>query len=127
MNTKLRNKVQAENNSKEKLEITQEYHGPIPHPNIIKQFEEILPGSADRILKLSENEQKHRQNLEKKAVDHQIRIETLGLLFGFILALIIIAGGVYLLINDKSARGFSLIIGGIAAIITPFIFSKKQK
>lgn len=127
MNTKLRNKVQAENNSKEKLEITQEYHGPIPHPNIIKQFEEILPGSADRILKLSENEQKHRQNLEKKAVDHQIRIETLGLLFGFILALIIIAGGVYLLINDKSAKGFSLIIGGIAAIITPFIFSKKQK
>ena len=126
MNTKLRNKVQAENNSKEKLEITQEYHGPIPHPNIIKQFEEILPGSADRILKLSENEQKHRQNLEKKAVDHQIRIETLGLLFGFILALIIIAGGVYLLINDKSAKGFSLIIGGIAAIITPFIFSKKQ-
>ena len=127
MNTKLRNKVQAESNSKEKLEITQEYHGPIPHPNIIKQFEEILPGSADRILKLSENEQKHRQNLEKKAVDHQIRIETLGLLFGFILALIIIAGGVYLLINDKSAKGFSLIIGGIAAIITPFIFSKKQK
>lgn len=127
MNTKLRNNLKAQNKSKESLRITQEYHGPIPHPNIIKQFEEILPGSADRIFKMAENEQNNRHELNDKIIKHKNFIESLGLIFGFVLAAMIIGGGIYLLLNDKSAKGFSLIIGGVFAIITPFIITNKNK
>lgn len=37
--------------------LTASYSGPLPHPSSFQQYEDTLPGSADRILKMSENEQ----------------------------------------------------------------------
>jgi len=42
-----------ESSEKEKLALVlrQIYHsGPMPHPIILKQYEELLPGAADRII-----------------------------------------------------------------------------
>ena len=57
--------------SKEELEkfliaVYQEFAGPIPPPSMMKQYEETLPGSADRILKMAEKQSEHRQWVEKK-------------------------------------------------------------
>ena len=46
--------------------IQSEFSGPLPPPNIIKGYEDILPGAADRILSMAENQAKHRQEIEKK-------------------------------------------------------------
>lgn len=43
----------------------EQHSGPIPHPDIIKQYEEILPGAADRIISMAENQSSHRQAMEK--------------------------------------------------------------
>ncbi len=43
------------------------YAGPLPHPEILEKFEQILPGSADRILKQAEAQTLHRIELEKKS------------------------------------------------------------
>ena len=45
--------------------IRSEFSGPIPPPNIIKGYEEVLPGSADRILAMAEKQSNHRQEMEK--------------------------------------------------------------
>jgi hypothetical protein len=42
------------------FEQHESYHGPIPPPALFRQFEEILPGVADRILRMAEKEQDHR-------------------------------------------------------------------
>jgi len=47
-------------------ESKEEFAGPIPPPSMMKQYEETLPGSADRILKMAENQSEHRQWMEKK-------------------------------------------------------------
>lgn len=50
--------------------------GPLPPPNILAGFEELLPGSADRIIQLTENEQSHRVNIESKAVEtHHLQVK----------------------------------------------------
>ena len=36
------------------------FSGPLPPPELFKQYEEILPGSANRILKMAEKEQNIR-------------------------------------------------------------------
>lgn len=53
-----------------KMEMAMEerFSGPIPHPRILKGYEEILPGSADRILTMAENQSKHRQAIEAEVV-----------------------------------------------------------
>lgn len=50
--------------------------GPLPPPNILAGFEELVPGSADRIIRLTENEQSHRVKIESKAVEtHNLQVK----------------------------------------------------
>ena len=44
------------------------FSGPIPHPTILKGYEEVLLGSADRILSMTEKEGEHRRKIETELV-----------------------------------------------------------
>ena len=50
----------------QKSEIS--FSGPLPHPDIMKGYDDIVPGAAERILKMAENQQNHRFKLEEKIV-----------------------------------------------------------
>ncbi|MGH7200157.1 MAG: DUF2335 domain-containing protein [Planctomycetaceae bacterium] len=41
--------------------VSQEFSGPLPHPAVLQQYEEIQPGFADRILRMAEQQGQHRQ------------------------------------------------------------------
>lgn len=42
--------------------------GPIPSPEVFREYEDILPGSADRILAMAELQQAHRHSLESDVI-----------------------------------------------------------
>lgn len=48
------------------LLVSEYFSDPIPHPKHIAGYEEILPGSADRIISMAEDSQKHRMEMDKK-------------------------------------------------------------
>lgn len=81
------------------------YSGPLPHPDTLAEFEQILPGAADRILKQAEAQTEHRIEIEKKVVSADITKSYLGLVFGFILGLSGIGSGVYL-----ATLGFNVLV-----------------
>lgn len=39
--------------------------GPLPPPETLAQYEQVLPGSAERIMVMAENQAEHRQSLEE--------------------------------------------------------------
>lgn len=39
------------------------FHGPLPHPDSLKRYEQILPGIAERIVAMAEHEQQARLEL----------------------------------------------------------------
>jgi uncharacterized membrane protein len=43
------------------IEMSAMWHAPAPPPSIVRGYEEVLPGAADRIFTLMEDEAKHRQ------------------------------------------------------------------
>ena len=47
------------------------YRGPLPHPEILKEYEKILPGAAERILVMAESQQKHRMSMEETIIKSQ--------------------------------------------------------
>lgn len=130
MSTKHQKSVQAsgknDNGQEVKLVHQEAYQGPLPHPDLLVKYEEIIPGSAERILSMAEKEQQHRHQLENEVIKKEIAQKGRGLNFGFTLALLIIVIGAYLLVIDKSLQGFSLILGSIAMIIVPFFFNKNN-
>lgn len=43
----------------------EQWQGPLPPPAVLEKFNQIVPGSADRILKMAENEQRARINYDR--------------------------------------------------------------
>ena len=45
------------------------FSGPLPPPGMYREYEEVLPGSANRLMELTEDQQKHRHKWESDALD----------------------------------------------------------
>lgn len=115
-------------NGTDKVNLLQQeaYQGPIPHPDLFAKFEDILPGAADRILTMSESEQKHRHLMEQENMKLVKKMSLLGLYFGFTLAISIILGGISLLVLGHSIEGIGLILTALAALVGSFIYKGKE-
>jgi uncharacterized membrane protein len=70
------------------------WNGPLPPPAILDQFEQVIPGSAERILQMAEKEQAHRLAREEKESAADIRDSSRGQTLGGIVALSAILGAV---------------------------------
>lgn len=112
---------------KKGLQVTAEtaiFSGPIPHPRILEQYEKILPGSADRIIKMSENQSNHRQRLENFLVGNRLRNEMIGMLSGFVLAIVTIVGGIWCILIGKALSGLAAVITPLIGLVSVFIYTK---
>ncbi len=76
----------------------------------MRQYDEVVPGTAERLLLLAEKQAEHRREIEHLVVKSDGRLQEWGQRFAFALALIGIGGGLYLLNLDKP-------IGGLAAVM----------
>lgn len=47
------------------------FNGPLPPPSLFGQYEEVLPGSAERILSSAEKEQSHRHKWDMDVLNAQ--------------------------------------------------------
>lgn len=53
------------------------FEGPLPHPDILARYESILPGIADRIVRMAEAEQKARHSaIDQDAKHKSILVDT---------------------------------------------------
>lgn len=52
--------------------ISRSYSGALPPPEMLKQFEEVLPGLAERLVSRMEKQSDHRMKLEGIAVPAQL-------------------------------------------------------
>ena len=105
--------------------IQSEFSGPIPPPSIIKGYEDILPGTAERIVAMAENQAKHRQEMEKIMVNAEARDSLLGVVFAFILGVgcLVASAIIVICVPEKTGAISSAMVGitGIASIIVGFI------
>lgn len=68
-----------------------EFSEPLPPPSYLRDYEAIIAGGADRIIAMAEKEQKHRHDWERSALSNT----TIGLWFGFVIALGLLGGAIY--------------------------------
>lgn len=102
------------------------YSGPIPHPQLLKEFNDVIPNGADRIMTMAEKQSEHRISLEEKLVNANNRDSLLGVVFGGVIALLIVLGTIFLIYTNKDIQGFSLLIGSSVAYISVFLKSKSR-
>ena len=71
------------------VEASSSFRGPLPPPEILKEYESILPGASERILKMAEKQQDHRISIEKTIVDRQTKQSGHGQTWGGILTILL--------------------------------------
>lgn len=93
-----------------KLEM---YSGPIPHPDILSQYEKIDPGAAKLIIDNGVEESRHRRELESQSLEYTRRDRRRRDWMGFVIALVIIGIGAFLIEMGHVVSG-SLLSGASA-------------
>lgn len=101
---------------------TVRFSGPVPHPDDLARYDEILPGAADRIFAMAKKEQAHRHFKERKTLE----ISSRGQWFGFILGIVILAVGGWLLHEGKDAAGYVALISALVALVGAFFYSRSE-
>lgn len=97
-------------------------------------YDLLIPGAADRIIKMAEKQAEHRQRLEEKelAIEQKERdsifwCELLGMFFGFIIAITCVGAAVYSIIIGANPWVTGAFLGLPTATVIRAIRGKKDK
>lgn len=71
------------------------FSGPIPPPQILKGYNDLVPDAAERILRMAEKQSEHRMELERKVIAEQQRQSARGQKIAAVLSVLLIVAAVY--------------------------------
>ena len=110
----------------------------MPPPELLRQYDALVLGAAERILVMAEKEAQHRQAQESQALNANVqaqkqqlditeqqtkatfRSDAIGQVCGFIVSLICVVGAIYLAMNGQPIVATALAALPLAAIIRAF-------
>lgn len=91
--------------------------GPLPHPDLLRKYEEALPGLAERIVAESEKEAEHRRATERGL----LRLAFMGPLIGGAIVVVTVAGAIWLLSEGHQVGGLAALIAAVATLIAAYL------
>jgi len=103
------------------------FSGPLPPPEMLKEYNEVLPGMANRILAMAENQSVHRLEIEKKGVANEITLSQRGQWCAFAFAILALISGTVLVAMGHAAAGGVITGVPFASIVSAFLYSTYQK
>jgi uncharacterized membrane protein len=89
---------------------------PFPPPDWLAAYNDVLTNGADRVVSLTERQAEHRQWLERW-----------GLIFAFVIVLVVLGGGIGLLAAGKSVGGLVALIAGVGSLAGLFIYRERRQ
>lgn len=103
------------------------FSGPLPPPEILTQYDQILPGIANRFLQEPHIEAEHRRALLKYSVEQQVSIKKRGQNLAFSLAVFCLLGAFTCIIFGYNIAAFTTLLLPLGTFVSMFIQSKIQK
>lgn len=109
------------------------FSGPLPRPELLAAYNEIIPDGAERIMRLTEKEQDHRHEWERNQqtlvgiVAHQeYGTTSRGQLFGLVVAILIMATGIAFMLVGYPKSGASIIVVDAIGLATTFVVGRAR-
>jgi uncharacterized membrane protein len=104
-----------------------EFSGPLPPPKAMADYENVVSGSAERILAMAEAQAAHRREMEKTVIKGNIRSQFWGLGAAFVIVIIGIGAGTFLIYSGKNGYGLAVILAELSAMVAVFIWGKQSQ
>jgi uncharacterized membrane protein len=99
----------------------------LPPPDILKQYEEIVPGIAKTMVNLAEHQSKTRMHLEIRKVNGNLAKSFTGLILGFLMGIFGLWGGFYLTFKGYNVLGIILSSSTLVTLVMTFIYGSQSK
>lgn len=103
------------------------YSGPLPPAEQLRAYEQVLPGSPDRILRMAERQQEHRLALESITVREAANRSWWGLRLGFVITLLVVGVGAAAIFTGRSLAGFGVILADLAVLAGVFVYGRAEQ
>ncbi len=103
------------------------HQGPLPQWEDLEKYGQIIPNGADRIMTMAEKQQDHRMSLETTAITEQLTQSKRGQIFGLLIGLTAILGGVACILLGHEWSGAFLGGGGLTGLVSVFVIGKKKQ
>jgi uncharacterized membrane protein len=103
-----------------------QFSGPLPPPDILRAYGEVVDGGADRIVSQWERETQHRHDLEDRMADAYIAGMTRAQWMAFAVILVIGAGGLVVVALGHAVAGFAAFFLALAALAASFFRNRGQ-
>jgi uncharacterized membrane protein len=103
------------------------YAGDLPHPSVLRGYEDVVPGAGERIIAMAEKRSAHRQRMESSELKIEGAKCFIGLLLAFFIVLAAFATGAYTALHGKPFLGSMLSLASLAAVIGPFIYQRRRE
>lgn len=104
-----------------------EVSGPIPPPEDLDKYEKVLPGAAERIMAMAEEQGRHRRRLENKVIGMESRNSLLGIIIGGIIGAGAVGGGICGMLKGHPLSGAGISTGALASLVGVFIYGTRLK
>jgi len=105
-------------------QVTTEYSGPIPPPELLSRYNDIIPDGANRIMVMAEKQLAHRIDLERTVVYGDIKRSWWGLLLGFSACLVVAGVGLTVALTVSPVAGATIITSTLVSLSGVFVFGQ---
>ena len=96
------------------------FQGPLPPPSVLRQYDEVAPNAAERILRMAERQAELRNDLERG----DARRATLGLIAGAIFVLAALALSAYAFYLGQPLAGVAGL--GFTSVVSAFVYGTRR-
>ena len=107
------------------ITMEKSHSGPLPDPETLHHYNELIPNGAERIMQMTESQQKHRHELEMRVIPSQLNQSRNGQWFGFLLGLIGLGCGTFLAYNGQTTVGGIIAGTTVVSLVSVFVIGKK--
>ena len=94
--------------------------GPLPSPDILARYNQLIPGAAGRIIAMAETDAMHLQSMEEMRLSASFQERRLGQIFGFSIAVMGLSASVFLAVTGHEIT--ASVLGGATLISLVSVF-----
>lgn len=103
------------------------FSGPLPPPEILKNYNDIVQNGAERIISMAEKQSIHRMMLEEHAIKEELKQSRNGQFFGFFLGVFGLSLATILAMYGHETIAGIFGTTTILGLVTVFVLGKKAQ
>jgi uncharacterized membrane protein len=107
--------------------VMKQHSGPLPDPETLSDYNNLIENGAERIMRMAEKQQDHTNSMEKLGIRRFSFQYLLGQLFAFCLASATIWFGYDLTTRGYENAGIAIFSTTVIAILSKFLFKRSSK